>query len=200
MELKRSAEECRETTASESVWRLATLNMHLVRAEQREAWLEATAQAQLDVCAVVETFLDGEGERVLEYELKDSQFQWFGKVERTLVGRRGVGMLVRRSLNPRIAKTSVSADLLWIVVGDKENPLYVAVVYLVPPTSRANREKNDKLLDELQADVVLWQGKVVVMGDWNSRVGCLPNIVVKKFGSLRREVVWTRQSVIKGPV
>ena len=153
--------------------------MHLVRAEQREAWLEATTRAQLDVCAIVETFLDGEGERVLEYELKDSQFQWFGKVDRTLVGRRGVGMLIRKSLNPRIAKKSVSADLLWVVVGGSENPLYLGVVYLVPPTSIANTEKNGKLLEELQADAVMWQGKVVVMGDWNSRVGCLPNVVVE---------------------
>ena len=103
--------------------------MHLVYAEQREAWLELTTQAQLDVCAVVETWLDEEGQRILEYDVKDSQYQWFGKVEQKLVGRRGLGMLVRKC--PRIAKKSVSADLL-VMVGDQEDPLYVAVVYLVP--------------------------------------------------------------------
>jgi len=153
--------------------------MHFVFAEQREDWLELATQAQLDVCAVVETWLDEEGQRILEYEVKDSQYQWFGKVEQKLVGRRGVGMLVRKSLNPRIAKKSVSADLLWIMVGEQEDPLYLAVVYLVPNTSAENAEKNCKLLDELQADMILWYGKVVVMGDWNSRIGTLPNVVLE---------------------
>ena len=55
----------------------------------------------------------------------------------------------------------------------------MAVVYLVPNTSAENAEKNCKLLDELQADMILWYGKVVVMGDWNSRIGTLPNVVLE---------------------
>ena len=136
-------------------------------------------QSQLDVCAVVETWLDEEGQRILENEVKDSQYQWFGKVEQKLVGRRGLGMLVRKCLNPRIAKKSVSADLLWVMVGEQEDPLYLAVVYLVPNTSAENAEKNCKLLDELQSDMVSWCRKVVVVGDWNSRIGPLANIVLE---------------------
>ena len=90
--------------------------------------------------------------------MKDSQ--WFGKVEQKLVGRIRVGMLVRKCLNSRIAKKSVSADLLWVMVGEHEDPLYLAVVYLVPNTSEENAEKNCKLLDELQSDMVSWCGKV----------------------------------------
>ena len=73
--------------------------------------------------AVVETWLDEERQRILEYDVKDSQYQWFGKVEQKLVGRRGLGMLVRKCLNPRIAKKSVSADLLWVMVGEQEESL-----------------------------------------------------------------------------
>ena len=67
---------------------------------------------------------------------------------------------------------------LWVTVGEQEYPLYLAVVYLVPNTSAENAEKNCKLLDELQSDMVSWCGKVV-MGDWNSRFGALANIVLE---------------------
>ena len=152
--------------------------MHLTNAGQRNSWLEmATTQARLDVYAVTETFLEEESQRVLEYELKDSEYQWIGKVEKKMVGRRGVGMLVRKSLNPRIAKKNVNTNLLWVAVGKQEDPLYIAVVYFAPEVSEEAREKNGKLLEELQTDAVMWRGKVVIMGDWNCRIGELPNIV-----------------------
>ena len=48
-------------------------------------------------------------------------------------------MLIRKSLNPRIAKKS-SPNLLW-VVGEQEDPLYVAVVYFVPLSSADSTEQ-----------------------------------------------------------
>ena len=65
------------------------------------------------------------------------------------------------------------------MVREQGDPLYVAVVYLVPNISVENAEKNCKLLDELQSDMVSWCGKVVVMGDWNSRIGALADIVLE---------------------
>jgi endonuclease/exonuclease/phosphatase family metal-dependent hydrolase len=79
----------------------------------------------------------------------------------------GVGFLVRKNIQARVLN-SKSENLLWLVIQER---LYVAVVY--------KAEENEDTLQELQEDVLRWRdkGEIVVMGDFNCRVGELSNYI-----------------------
>jgi hypothetical protein len=99
---------------------------------------------------------------------------WIGKDRK---GRRGggVGFVVRKVLKPRVAMVSNNSNILWLEV-EKGEKWYIAVVYLVP---KEQGNTNDMTLMELQQGILRFTGKgrIVVFGDFNARVGNLPNIV-----------------------
>ena len=103
--------------------------------------------------------------------LKHSEFTWFG-IDRK--GRRGggVGFLVRKNLQAG-AIESKTENLLWLVIQER---LYLAVVYVNPGDKTG---VNADTLQELQQDILRWRekGEVVVMGDFNCRVGELSNSI-----------------------
>ena len=107
----------------------------------------------------------------MEAELEKSEWAWFGKERK---GRRGggLGFLVKKVLKPRIVRASKNCNLLWIEVAT-ECKWFLAVVYLIP----YDAEANEKTLTDLQQDTLdlASMGRVVVLGDFNSRVGALPN-------------------------
>ena len=98
--------------------RIGSVNMHLAKKQKRkeelvyliEHWVKA------DICGIVETWLKDNGEELIA-ELKESELQWFGKDRK---GRRGggIGFLVRKDLQAKIAKQSKSEGLLWLEVQD----------------------------------------------------------------------------------
>ena len=126
----------------------------------------------IDVCGVVESWLQNSNE-VMNLELLDLEWHWFGKDR---IGTRGggLGCLVKRSLNPRVL-SSESDNILWVEVGNQEK-LVVGVVYMVPQEKSG---VNLQTLDCLEIEVQQWaeNSKVVVLGDFNARVGELPNVV-----------------------
>jgi len=93
-------------------------------------------------------------------------------------------------LNPKIAKESKSENLLWIEIG-LESKWFVAIVYI----PRDSGDQNDQTLAELQRDILVFgsKGRAIVMGDFNARVGELPNIVSNPFLN-KNELVIKRQS------
>jgi hypothetical protein len=105
--------------------------------DNREGLLQCISEvARLDVCAVVETWFRKEDELglVASLSLGREEFVWFGRQQRAEEGgegRGGVGFLVRKGVEAKVVKEGKEGNLLWIVVG-KENPWYLAVVYVAP--------------------------------------------------------------------
>ena len=116
-----------------------------------EHWVRA------DVCGVVETWIKDGGEELIA-ELKDSDLMWIGKDRKERRGG-GLGFLVRKELQTKVAKQSKSEGLLWLEI---QRSLFVAVVYLVP-NDRSRR--NEDTLQELQQDIISFKerGEVMVM-------------------------------------
>ena len=106
-------------------------------------------------------------------ELKESELQWLRKDRK---GRRGggIGFLVRKDLQAKIAKQSKSEGLLWLEVQEQ---FFVVVVYLIP-NDRSG--VNEDTLQELQEDIIQYKerGEVVVMGDFNCRIGEQSNYMI----------------------
>ena len=84
-----------------------------------------------------------------------------------------MGFLVRKDLQTKLAKQSKREGLLWLEV---QRSLFVAVVYLVP-NDRSGM--NEDTLQELQQDIISFKerGEVMVMGDFNCRIGELSNCI-----------------------
>jgi len=110
---------------------------------------------------------------VIGKELMDTNWQWFG---RDRIGKRGggIGFLVSKRLKAKILSNCEST--LWIQIGG-ENMWCIAVVYLLPKDSEGN---NRDILGKLQQDIIRYRmvGKVLILGDFNGRIGELPNRVV----------------------
>ena len=65
------------------------------------------SKAQLDVCAVTETWLKDEDEAAMRIELNGTDYEWFGrqqKKEQGKEGRGGVGFLAKKNLEAKVVK------------------------------------------------------------------------------------------------
>jgi hypothetical protein len=110
----------------------------------------------------------------MEAELFGTEWAWFGKDRKGRPGG-GIGFLVRKCLKPRMYKPSKLGSVLWLEFEHVEK-WFVAVVYLVPKDSIGVKQVT---LDELERDILelVGKGRIVVLGDFNARVGELPNII-----------------------
>ena len=170
-------------------FQVGSINMHLADEWKRRQILEVvTRRSQLQVCGVVESWLRRSNE-VMEAELLGSDWIWVGKDRK---GRRGggIGILARKKLNPKLL-ASKNENILWVGVGS----VYIAVVYLPPKDPEG---VNVQTLDELEAGILQRNeiGTVIVVGDFNSRVGELANVITDPEESdlvtYRRESVDTK--------
>ena len=91
----------------------------------------------------------------------------------------GVAILVRNCFVPGIEIKRSSSDLIWAKFEKSffglHDDLYVGVVYISPQNSICTRDLSEKVWEELESDVGKYSrlGKVMVLGDFNSRTGAL---------------------------
>lgn len=122
--------------------------------------------------------------------------------QKSYSGEGGIGFLVNKRVG-RIEEVRVSKknEILWIKVTSKED-LFLAVVYMTPEGSTRDSDSQQLLL-ELEKDILEFSklGRVIVMGDFNTRIGNVESSILKndvrysfprrnqdhKFGSQIRE-------------
>ena len=162
------------------------MNIHLSRIEKRRIFYDyITNEVEIDICVVSETkFREGQGGRRMREVIDPKIFTWFGRDrrhQRSRGGEGGVGILFRNRFGKAVvAKVSRGYDIIWIKVGLGVETVYVGAAYMSPGSSPRETDKV-AFLHELEADVVRFSslGKVVVMGDFNSRIGDLPSAIFK---------------------
>ena len=115
----------------------------------------------------------------MDAELYGTEWVWIGKDRQRRNGG-GLGFLVRKSLKPRTPKPG-SESILWLEVEFCEK-WFIAIIYITPHAPIANVME---VLADLRQGIVEFSGKgrIVVMGDFNSRVGDLPNSINPLTGS-----------------
>jgi len=151
--------------------------MHLGKLSKRQnvyAWLSSVVK--IDICAIVETrFLEGYGETLMDEVLNTGKFTWFGrdrKGQRALSGEGGVGLLVRKSLGEaKVIKVSKKWDIIWVQMSLGNEQVFFAGVYLSPNDSTKGTDAAN-FIQELEIDIIKFreQGKVIILGDLNSRI------------------------------
>ena len=115
--------------------------------------------------------------------------------QKSLSGEGGVGLLVRKSAGEvKIAKRSKVWDIIWIELTREEEKFYIASAYISPVDSKREIDVAD-FIQELEVDIQNFQtlGRVIVMGDFNSRIGDEPSKIYIE----DKEKIFMRQSVDK---
>ena len=152
----------------------------------------------LDICAVSETWLAVDTSEKLMGKVFGSDFVWFDRERKHQKGTfGGVGLLCRKSVGVfSLIKVSNQYEILWVKLC-RNNDLYFFCSVYIPPT-KSRREDAKEVLIELETDIINFRrlGKVIVMGDFNCRIGGTDSSMVvggKQFSFSR-----STQDMVKG--
>lgn len=167
----------RASTGRQRLTRVASWNACGLSTVSKQLELEDCLLANgVAVCAIQES---RESESMAQHF---RHYRWLGKPRRNQGSRPsgGVGFLVHGSIVESVCAFSGSGaqEVLWLRIdgsSDEAPPLLLASVYMpCNPTSRAAQDACNTSFDLLQAEVVRYQqeGPVVLLGDFNGRVGC----------------------------
>jgi len=145
------------------------MNVRLVEAEKRDYFLECVKEgAGLDVCAVVDTGLTKAGNVAMEQVAARKGMVWIGKGRKRRSG--GLGFLVVGEWKVESLKWVVDS-VGWIQVSNKSVKLVVGAVYRAPSVNLGDT------LAGITGDVMRYRGRgiIVLVGDFNCRIGEVPN-------------------------
>ena len=157
---------------------LGCINAHLQKERNRSLLYGIIEDVKVDICVVSETFFRDNSSRMIE-KVFGSDFMWFGR-ERKIRKRAsgGVGILCRKSIgNFSLVKISSKYEYLWIKLDRNQDMYYICGVYI--PPSKSKRELAPDVLLELEIDIRNYRklGKVVLMGDFNCRIGGKESVI-----------------------
>ena len=115
-------------------------------------------------------------------------------MKRRDLGSGGVVIFMHKDIGPsKLLKVGKCEDLVWVEIEGRDQIFFVAAAYMVP--ARSNWHWNNPVLrSELEEDILIYKrlGVVIVMGDFNSRIGdSVPVTPVQNR--------WVRQSNDKEP-
>jgi len=158
------------------------MNVRLVDSEKRDYFLECVKEGVgLDVCAVVDTGLSKAGNVAMEQVAARKGMVWVGKGRKRRSG--GMGFLVVGEWKIEVLKWVVDS-VGWIQVSSKVEKLVVGAVYRAPSMNLGD------VLAGITGDVMRYRGRgtMVLVGDFNCRVGELPNRVLVEGEEETREI------------
>ena len=84
-------------------------------------------------------------------------------------------------------RKSTLEDLIWVCLEIGKEKLYVGGIYLVPNTSsRANKVVNQ--IAEMEQDIATYSldGRILVAGDWNCKIGQLDSEIRQSVDKAQR--------------
>ena len=115
-------------------------------------------------------------------ELSESRWTWIANYrekykKNTRRGSGGVGAIVKKCFNTERGRCK---DTLWLKGVFYGKATRIGIVYLIPETSsRGDLEENEEVLLNLESDITKYnnEGDVLILGDFNSRIGELPSTI-----------------------
>ena len=86
--------------------------------------------------------------------------------------------MIRKNLGKvKLIKVSTRFDILWVNLVCGLDSFFISVVYF--PPNESNWDNFDDNICELEKDIMTFrnEGKVIVMGDFNSRISNRPSVI-----------------------
>ena len=150
-------------------FRVGVQNIHLTSRTTRQSFVNTVKESKLFVCGVVESWLKGSS-NIMDAELFGSDWVWLKDRMKRKGG--GLGFLAKKSLKPRLPKPG-KESILWLEV-EFCGKWYLGLIYLVPSALIASKMA---ILSEIRQGIVEFsgKGKLLVLADFNARMGDLPN-------------------------
>ncbi len=156
---------------------VGTMNVHIRNISNRNYLVGLVDLVKLDVLVVTETWFDYDTSSKIMSNAFGNGFYWFGsesKNQKSSSGSGGIGILIRKSCgSPSLLKVYKNFPGIWIKLCKGENIYYICGVYIPPHGSPQLKIDFDEVLEELRLDIVLYNniGKVILLGDFNARIG-----------------------------
>ena len=171
---------------SKTTYVVGCLNIHLTVKEKREELINfISSRADVDILGICETWFKPDlGKEVMGESLQNSEYEWYGldrKKQTTKQGDGGVGFLIRKRVGKiEVAKSHLENDILWIKIAFGSSCLFLCIVYISPYGTPRDVDTTQQLI-ELEKDILMFQrkGRVMVMGDFNHRIGNIESRILR---------------------
>ena len=146
------------------------MNIKLTNEDKREQIIDHVERiSEIDILVAVDTGFTKMGNCRMEAFVERKGYKWLGVGKKKKHG--GVGFMIKNDIKTETLKQK-DGNIGWIkVVGDPN--LFLGGVY------RSPTEDIEKTLETLKYDIARLQheGLVIVVGDFNARLGEIPNIL-----------------------
>ena len=161
----------------EKVHRIGMMNIKISIREKRQAILDHVLEiSELDVCLFIDTGLDRMGNESMENLAGKKDYSWISVAKRRKNG--GLGFLAKKEVKAEDLK--LNEDNIIGLKIHHHVPVFVFGVYRSPKT---NFEDTMRILSCEIARRQL-EGKVLVMGDFNARIGEEPSVIYHEAGNV----------------
>ena len=153
------------------------MNIKISIREKRQAILDHVLEiSELDVCLFIDTGLDRMGNESMENLAGKKDYSWISVAKRRKNG--GLGFLAKKEVKAEDLK--LNEDNIIGLKIHHHVPVFVFGVYRSPKT---NFEDTMRILSCEIARRQL-EGKVLVMGDFNARIGEEPSVIYHEAGNV----------------
>lgn len=163
---KREGELKLRLNAKKGIWKVGTWNVRSIAGKELEI-VDEFEQTGLEIMALTETKKKGRGQVTMD---KGHIFIYSGvKIEERAAG--GVGCIIHRKMAEQVYKWEGRSErILMVELRDRKKCIKTLIIVYGPNEDDTTGNK-EKFWEELAIITEDAKGKIIIMGDFNSRVG-----------------------------
>ena len=113
----------------------------------------------------------------------------FSGVEENELAASGIGILLHKDFENSLCEWSGISDRIMTMKIKNSKGIHITIIGVYAPTEDETKERKDKFWNRLTEVTETAEGLVLVMGDFNARVGvedCTSSTVVGKYGEMHK--------------
>lgn len=158
------------------------MNVHIRSDLNKNVLYGIVQDLEIDILSISETWFEYGKSSIEMKKTFGKDFYWFGKErkkQRSYCGSGGIGILARASIGKfSLEKVSQQFEILWVKLDLDKVKYFIGTVY-IPPDGSIYAGDMRQILLELESDILEFRkhGKVILMGDFNSRILTHPSTI-----------------------
>lgn len=161
-----------------NVMKIGTWNIRSIQGKERELE-EEFERAKLDILAINETKKKGKG----SIKLENGNVLIFSGTEKKKRASAGVGCIIHKKLETKIEKWKAITERILKITLKNINNEYKTIIIVYAPNEDDTVANKEKFWDELTEITEDAKGKIIIAGDFNSRVGKKDHKYYKEIGT-----------------